>query len=266
MAGGIASHSWIRCHYVTTKEQQEESLLLFYAPNYVMENPSENWPAVRSPVGRTGSEAYSRARTGMRLRHSCFKSSSLPRYQLLAFLFLFPSLALSMARSGISPASIASSPTLYDQVFGLSVDLTSAQVFESGDFDDSTTSKSSAELEVEVTRSVRCVDEDRRRSWTHGPFTFDLSSRRWRRASALTAVPKESPTENAFLSRSPSGRKALRAVKVKASPEASKADPCLEVWIDGSLVVRSSQSSALHEGIFKSSAGQPGGLCWSQDE
>ena len=133
---------------------------------------------------------------------------SLP-FQLLLLSLLVHSTSAMASSSSPSQPRVGSSPTLYNQVFGQSIDITAASVFPDG----------SGGLEVELTRSVRDVDEDRRRAWTHGPFAFDVAARQWRQPSVLRgAMPKEVSSDAKLVSRSPSGRRTMRVVGVKGGP------------------------------------------------
>mmetsp|Transcript_40684 Transcript_40684/g.82092 ORF Transcript_40684/g.82092 Transcript_40684/m.82092 type:complete len:924 (-) Transcript_40684:150-2921(-) len=145
----------------------------------------------------------------------------------------------------------------YAATLGLSIDLVSGTCMSDDD------DNGHCEVDVELRRSVRDVDENRRRTWVHR-LQYRSSTRSWRtKPRSRVQPPFELPSECSFVGQSPSGERSLRVTKVgKKGGGASVA--CLEVWQGSNLLTRVS-AEGLHEGVSATSAGL-GGLAWTPDE
>ena len=152
-----------------------------------------------------------------------------------------------------SATQVSASAARYAAIQGRSCDVSGA-CFPSPDGDSGT-------LVVEIQRSVRDVDENRRRNFVH-QFGFHPSTGQWTRHGL--GRPHELPAECSFSGPSPSGNRAVRVVKAKPPGGGGEAVTCVEVWERDSLLARVS-AAGVHEGVSSGQSGL-GGLSWSRDE
>jgi len=117
-------------------------------------------------------------------------------------------------------------------------------------------------VDVEIQRSVRDVDLDRKRTFVHalrfrhrGAAESDLPA--WEPATRMGGgAPAELPAEVTCLKRSPTTARTLRVLKVGTAT-------CLEVWEGADCLFRAS-AEGTHEAVCGSSNGL-GGIAWSRD-